>query len=81
MALDSIHRCIAVDVWSKYQDAPDSHDGLEQALGGFDMFVLHDQPQDLDYVCGSVPYLSGYEVFFSSNTSHLLTRLVHPWTT
>ncbi|KAK3313918.1 hypothetical protein B0H66DRAFT_607155 [Apodospora peruviana] len=52
-ALDSIHRGIAVDVWSKYQGAPLSTRGLDRALGAFDMFVLHDQDQDLDYISRS----------------------------
>lgn len=50
-ALDSIHRGVAVEVWSRYQGQPLSYRGLDTALGAFDMFVLHDQPYDLDYVC------------------------------
>ncbi|KAM5352092.1 hypothetical protein ACJ41O_004815 [Fusarium nematophilum] len=52
--LDSIHRSIAVEEWHKLQSAsPDSgaHSSsysLERALGAFDLFVLHDQPGDLD---------------------------------
>ncbi|KAK5653532.1 hypothetical protein OQA88_8791 [Cercophora sp. LCS_1] len=49
-ALDSIHRGIAVDVWSKYQGSPLTGRGLEEALGAFDMFVLHDAPHDLNYI-------------------------------
>ena len=54
-ALDSIHRGIAVEVWSGYQGAALSARGLDRAVGAFDMFVLHDQPQDLDYVCVQAP--------------------------
>ncbi|KAK4194978.1 hypothetical protein QBC40DRAFT_289796 [Triangularia verruculosa] len=49
-ALDSLHRGLAVDVWSKYQGRLDSRQGLDIALGAFDMFVLHDQTHDLDYI-------------------------------
>ncbi|KAK4216350.1 hypothetical protein QBC37DRAFT_417010 [Rhypophila decipiens] len=57
-ALDSIHRGIAVDVWSKYQSNPLSTRGLDRALGAFDMFVLHDQLQDLDYISRSFDSLA-----------------------
>jgi F-box protein 21 len=30
---------------------------LERALGAFDLFVLHDQPGDLDDVCASSVFL------------------------
>jgi F-box protein 21 len=50
-ALDSIHRGVAVEVWSRYQGHALSSRNLDTALGAFDMFVLHDQPHDLDYVC------------------------------
>ncbi|KAJ3522804.1 hypothetical protein NM208_g12704 [Fusarium decemcellulare] len=52
--LDSIHRSIAVEEWHKIQLAstdPAAHSSslsLERALGAFDLFVLHDQPGDLD---------------------------------
>jgi len=49
-ALDSIHRGVAVEIWYAYQESPLARKGLEQALGAFDLFVLHDQPQDIDYV-------------------------------
>lgn len=48
-ALDSIHRGVAVGIWYTYQESPLTRRGLEQALGAFDLFVLHDQPQDIDY--------------------------------
>src|SRR5689334_6506033 len=50
--LDSLHRGMAIEVWTRFQDdSPDaSPPRLEEALGAFDMFVLHDQPQDLDYI-------------------------------
>ncbi len=35
--LDSIHRGIAVETWSRYQGAPLSTRGLDRALGAFDM--------------------------------------------
>ncbi|KAK0610456.1 hypothetical protein B0T17DRAFT_500397 [Bombardia bombarda] len=57
-ALDSIHRGIAVDVWSQYQGAPLSSRGLDRALGAFDMFVLHDQPYDLEYISSSFDALA-----------------------
>lgn len=51
-ALDSIHRGMAVEIWSKcYETGTDPYSGLDRALGAFDLFVLHDQPQDLEYVC------------------------------
>ena len=40
---------MAVEVWSKYQGAALSARGLDRALGAFDMFVLHDKEQDLDW--------------------------------
>ncbi|GAB1317248.1 F-box domain-containing protein [Madurella fahalii] len=49
-ALDSIHRGVAVDVWCQYQGQALSAKDLDTALGAFDMFVLHDQHQDLDYI-------------------------------
>lgn len=54
-ALDSIHRGVAVEVWSRYQGQALSSRNLDTALGAFDMFVLHDQPHDLDYVCFGLP--------------------------
>ncbi|KAK0713803.1 hypothetical protein B0T26DRAFT_833498 [Lasiosphaeria miniovina] len=56
--LDSIHRGIAVEVWAEYQGAPLSARGLDRALGAFDMFVLHDQPQDLEYISESFDRLA-----------------------
>ncbi|KAH8903896.1 hypothetical protein BR93DRAFT_931005 [Coniochaeta sp. PMI_546] len=49
MILDSLHRGMAVEVWSRLHDT-ERAPSLEQAFGAFDMFVLHDQPQDLDYI-------------------------------
>lgn len=57
-ALDSIHRGIAVEIWSKYQGNPLSTRGLDTALGAFDMFVLHDQPHDLDYISETLDSLA-----------------------
>lgn len=67
-ALDSIHRGIAVDVWSKYQGSPLTGRGLEEALGAFDMFVLHDAPHDLNYV-GPQP-----SVCLKNLADHQITR-------
>ncbi|KAH8887068.1 hypothetical protein GQ53DRAFT_827620 [Thozetella sp. PMI_491] len=57
-ALDSIHRGIAVETWAAYQGSPVSSRGLDRALGAFDMFLLHDQVQDLDYVTATLDALS-----------------------
>ncbi|KAG6064335.1 hypothetical protein E4U32_000301 [Claviceps aff. humidiphila group G2b] len=55
--LDSIHRSIAVEEWyrlglnghSLNAHVADQRDQrLERSLGAFDMFVLHDQPGDID---------------------------------
>ncbi|KHO01072.1 F-box protein [Metarhizium album ARSEF 1941] len=52
--LDSIHRSIAIEQWHRLgldRDSPPpmvAAQRLERALGAFDMFVLHDQPGDLD---------------------------------
>ena len=54
--LDSIHRSAAIEEWHNIQIASETAGGhqtnrlLERALGAFDMFVLHDQPGDLDDV-------------------------------
>ncbi|KAK4146630.1 uncharacterized protein C8A04DRAFT_34824 [Dichotomopilus funicola] len=53
-ALDSIHKGVAVDVWSRYQGHALSSEGLDTALAAFDMFVLHDQDEDLDYVVSTL---------------------------
>lgn len=49
MILDSLHRGMAVEVWSRLHKS-ETAPSLDQAFGAFDMFVLHDQPQDLDYI-------------------------------
>ncbi|KAI5466479.1 Transglutaminase-like superfamily-domain-containing protein [Mariannaea sp. PMI_226] len=52
--LDSLHRSLAIEEWhrtttSGHTDAEHFPDNtLERMLGAFDMFVLHDQPGDLD---------------------------------
>lgn len=57
--LDSIHRSIAIEEWyrlglnghSLNAHVADQRDQrLERSLGAFDMFVLHDQPGDIDDV-------------------------------
>ncbi|KAI8965545.1 hypothetical protein F5Y11DRAFT_294552 [Daldinia sp. FL1419] len=62
--LDSIHRSLAIEEWSKYQkfaarrsdeDTPYSEKlncgmRLERALGAFDMFMLHDNEGDLEEI-------------------------------
>ncbi|KAL2258361.1 hypothetical protein VTK26DRAFT_8362 [Humicola hyalothermophila] len=58
LALDSIHRGAAVEVWSRYQGQALSSRDLDTALGAFDMFVLHDQPYDLDYIVGTLDELA-----------------------
>ncbi|KAK4124152.1 hypothetical protein N657DRAFT_617048 [Parathielavia appendiculata] len=57
-ALDSIHRGVAVELWSRYQGRALSSEGLDTALAAFDMFVLHDQEQDLDYVVRTLDALA-----------------------
>ncbi|KAL2179468.1 uncharacterized protein P884DRAFT_194834 [Thermothelomyces heterothallicus CBS 202.75] len=57
-ALGSIHRSVAVDLWSRYQGRALSSEGLDTALGAFDMFVLHDQEQDLDYIVRTLDALA-----------------------
>lgn len=55
--LDTIHKHIAIQEWQSpmlsYQQSSIRLAGeqLERALGAFDLFVLHDQPGDLDDVC------------------------------
>lgn len=63
--LDSIHRSIAIEEWYRLGldrdplEAQVASRRLERALGAFDMFVLHDQPGDLDDVrCWFWPGLS-----------------------
>ncbi|KAH7154861.1 Transglutaminase-like superfamily-domain-containing protein [Dactylonectria estremocensis] len=52
--LDSIHRSLAIEEWYQIQpinNMPGQHASnasLERVLGAFDLFVLHDQPGDLD---------------------------------
>ncbi|KAG8669956.1 hypothetical protein FPOAC1_009359 [Fusarium poae] len=52
--LDSIHRSLAIEEWYNIQQASRNNNrqpanlSLERALGAFDLFVLHDQPGDLD---------------------------------
>lgn len=54
--LDSIHRSAAIEVWHDLQTSMErsgehvSNRMLERVLGAFDLFVLHDQPGDLDDV-------------------------------
>ncbi|VBB81378.1 Putative protein of unknown function [Podospora comata] len=48
--LDSLHRGLAVEVWFSYQGRLNSREHLDAALGAFDMFVLHDQDHDLNYI-------------------------------
>ncbi|EAQ92168.1 hypothetical protein CHGG_00403 [Chaetomium globosum CBS 148.51] len=57
-ALDSIHRGAAVELWSRYQGRALSSEGLDTALGAFDMFVLHDREEDLDYVVRTLDNLA-----------------------
>lgn len=60
--LDSIHRSVALEEWQKLQHihlnpkvslsvrAQEPGLRLERILGAFDMFVLHEQPGDIDHV-------------------------------
>ncbi|KAL2139854.1 hypothetical protein VTI28DRAFT_4617 [Corynascus sepedonium] len=57
-ALGSIHRGVAVELWSRYQGRALSSQGLDTALGAFDMFVLYDQEQDVDYVVRTLDALA-----------------------
>lgn len=45
--LASIHRGMAVDAWANMSS---TRDGLDRGLSAFDMFVLHDQEYDMDWV-------------------------------
>ncbi|KAK1753508.1 Transglutaminase-like superfamily-domain-containing protein [Echria macrotheca] len=56
--LDSINRGVAVELWSKFQWDLSSRKGLDGALAAFDMFFLHDQPQDIDYIMDTLDSLS-----------------------
>lgn len=46
--LDHLHRSQALEEWSKLSKGDSI--SLEKALGGFDLFVLHDQHGDLQEV-------------------------------
>jgi F-box protein 21 len=73
MILDSLHRGRAVEVWSGLQDADDPP-SIDQAFGAFDMFVLHEQPQDLDYI--NIWFDAAADSFRSAqqNWDHMSTR-------
>ncbi|KAK4156816.1 hypothetical protein C8A00DRAFT_30251 [Chaetomidium leptoderma] len=81
-ALDSIHRGVAVELWSRYQGQALSFEGLDTALGAFDMFVLRDQEQDLDYVVRALDALAqrfkaehpGFEDLSTRNKALSLVR-------
>ncbi len=60
-ALRSIHRSLAVQEWSRFQGTEQSFENLGRALGAFDMFVLHDEEEDMDDVCASWPPASCVE--------------------
>lgn len=52
--LDAVHKHAAIQEWDSLMQSPQLSDPwleskqLERALGAFDLFVLHDQPGDLD---------------------------------
>ncbi|KAL7923204.1 Transglutaminase-like superfamily domain-containing protein [Trichoderma austrokoningii] len=52
--LDAVHKYAALEEWDELSQSPPAFDlrlksqQLERALGAFDLFVLHDQPGDLD---------------------------------
>jgi len=48
--LGSIHRSLAIQEWTKHQDMRLDFEGLDRALGAFDMFVLHQDETDMDEV-------------------------------
>ncbi|KAL1837574.1 hypothetical protein VTJ49DRAFT_3634 [Mycothermus thermophilus] len=66
-ALDSIHRAAAIEIWSSYQGRALSSEGLDRALAAFDMFVLHDQEEDVDYVVRTLDELA------------IQFKAEHPW--
>jgi F-box protein 21 len=47
--LDSLHRGVSIDVWSRLHDT-ENPPSIDQAFGAFDMFVVHEQPNDLDHI-------------------------------
>lgn len=49
-ALASIHRGLAIEEWCKLRYNCNGFQGLDRALGAFDMFVLHDGAEDLDRI-------------------------------
>lgn len=50
-ALASIHRSVAVEEWYRYQRAPLITQGLDRALGAFDMFFIRGDDGDIDDTC------------------------------
>ncbi|KID62404.1 F-box protein, partial [Metarhizium hybridum] len=78
--LDSIHRSIAIEEWHRLgleRDSPPAHvaaQRLERALGAFDMFVLHDQPGDLDDIPQMLDHLVIQFRASCANLAELTTR-------
>ncbi|PFH63065.1 hypothetical protein XA68_10068 [Ophiocordyceps unilateralis] len=79
--LGSIHRSIAIEEWHQLRqdrDSPDAHVAgvrLERALGAFDMFVLHDQPGDLDDISKMLDHRAAEFRASHPNLEELTTRL------
>ncbi|KAG8426501.1 hypothetical protein J3459_008068 [Metarhizium acridum] len=78
--LDSIHRSIAIEEWHRLgldRDSPPAQvaaQRLERALGAFDMFVLHDQPGDLDDISQMLDHLVIQFRATCANLAELTTR-------
>ncbi|KID83226.1 F-box domain-containing protein [Metarhizium guizhouense ARSEF 977] len=78
--LDSIHRSIAIEEWSRLGLDRDSlstqvaAQRLERALGAFDMFVLHDQTGDLDNISQMLDNVVAQFRVSCTDLSELTTR-------
>ncbi|KAG5796635.1 hypothetical protein H9Q69_004326 [Fusarium xylarioides] len=78
--LDSIHRSIAIDEWYNIQLVTSTHSGhpqslsLERALGAFDLFVLHDQPGDLDDISNILDNLAAEFLETQPDIGEMSTR-------
>lgn len=64
--MDAVHKHAAIEEWDCIAKSPQPSElrlktrQLERALGAFDLFVLHDQPGDLDDVCPGPKLLVEY---------------------
>lgn len=57
-ALSSIHRGFAIEAWSPYQRAPLTFQGVDRALGAFDMFFVRADEWDIDETCALLDQLA-----------------------